>query len=242
MVDFDHPTVLAALYKRKSVLDSDLPSIIAPCFMIKVNNGAQIIPANHSEIINNFNKKMKVSLKSNYNREMKRKLKVIHLSPDACDCYYQFKNHIRAVIGNMQWKHMHHFLKRVPGLAIRLAGAIHAWQYDAPEEVPLSGIDMQLGSELALTICNHADYVFKPAGLGARENAEKILEWIKRHNIANFTSRDIQQQVTGMHSKDDIFPALDYLATKNYIDQLVLPGRSRQCVVHPSILQCSWKL
>lgn len=58
------------------------------------------------------------------------------------------------------------FVKKLPGTACRLAGAMHLWRTPQnPDKTPISGQTMTCGIELARASMPPADYVYNPRGL-----------------------------------------------------------------------------
>ena len=101
---------------------------------------------------------------------------------------------------------------------MRLAGLIHCWRYDEPEQYSISPIDMQTGVELAKLLFDHAKYLYLPKSDNRLDNAKKIANWITRFcdgSRRSFNCRDCLQRT---HLKiHEAQPALELLESLNWI-------------------------
>jgi len=109
---------------------------------------------------------------------------------------------------------------------------IHAWNHEQPEQYPITHQEMLLGIQIADAHIAHAYFAFDQSGTSAFYDAQKILAWVKRHGYGRFTSRNIAQEISNM-TNANIHPALDLLEQHNILAQIIIPNRSRICVLHP---------
>lgn len=179
-----------------------------------------------------YSKKIQSMLARNYTQNPKREIYVAKADAEAYRQIKEFECYISTGLAQGHFANAQPFMRKLHGTAGRIAFLIHAWRYDQPEAHLISGQDMQLGISIANMLMPHADYAFSPSGLCAYTDAQKILAWVRKHKCGRFTSRDIGQGVENMR-KENIFPALDLLAQHNVLAQLIIPNRSRECVVHP---------
>lgn len=172
-------------------------------------------------------------LQRNYTQDCEREIFTCAVEKDAYQTVKQYEAQIADLVGMGKHKHMEPFLNKLHGTAVRIAGVIHAWNNEYPEQHPITLQEMSLGIQIAHVHINHASYAFAPCGNSAFYDAQKILDWVKRHKYSRFTARDIGQGISNMKNIN-IHPALNLLEQHNILAQIIIPGRSRICVMHPS--------
>ena len=146
-----------------------------------------------------------------------------------------FEVYIAQIAEQEFYKPIQFFLHKLHGMAARIAGVIHTWNHTNPEDIPITIDEMALGIELAESYIPHAVFAYSPSGNSAYYDSQKILSWVRRHNHWCFKARDIAQGISNM-TNANIFPALDLLEQHNYLRQIIIPEKSRICVMHPRFI------
>ena len=180
---------------------------------------AGIIPeALNPEAMKMYHKKIRAMLERNFTQESPRKIWTINVSDAAGKILKEFRATIRQWEDNPALEYMGGFLRKLAGSAMRLAGLIHCWRYDEPEQYSISPIDMQTGVELAKMLFDHAKYLYLPKSDNRLDNAKKIANWITRFcdgSRQSFNRRDCLQRT---HLKiHEAQPALELLESLNWI-------------------------
>lgn len=179
-----------------------------------------------------YNSKITAMLERNYTQDSEREIYEIGVTAEA---YWEIKEFERYIAEKHEAagpEHMKAFMRKLHGTAVRIVGIIHAWNYDNPEEYPISREEMLAGIHIAWSIAPHAEYALNPSGLCAYKNAQEILKWVRRHKHPRFDSKEIAQY-SGVTATAKIFPALDLLEQHNMLTQLITPKKPRLCVMHP---------
>ena len=164
----------------------------------------------------------------------KRKIDTLTLSAEAVAMLESFADKNERLAQDEDHKPMEAFLHKLRGMACRIAGVIHVWSNFPEWPVEISAETMALAINIAETLIFHAEYAFKPSGLSAVKDAEKIETWIKRHRHYVFTYRQALQGVYGLDKKR-LMPALDALQRANKIAQHPDLDKIRICVVNPRL-------
>ena len=179
-----------------------------------------------------YEDKIRRMLARNYTQDSEREIFSCSVETEAYGEIKRYEAVIASHVAEGQYKHMEPFLNKLHGTAVRLAGVIHAWNHEQPEQHPITHQEMLLGIQIADAHIAHASFAFDPTGTSAFYDAQKILAWVKRHGYGRFTSRDIAQGISNM-TNANIHPALDLLEQHNILGQIIIPNRSRICVLHP---------
>ena len=179
-----------------------------------------------------YNKKIKSILDRCYTQNSEYEIFTYKVDREAYLKAKDFELDIKKNANDDHCKSLRFFLDKLHGTATRIAGIIHTWNHEKPEEIPISADEMELGIQIAALHVDHAVFAYSPSGSGAYYDAGKILDWVRSHNKLRFTVREIGQGKYKM-TNDKIYPALDLLEEHNYLRQINYPGRSTICVMHP---------
>lgn len=223
--------ILRQIYKSERLATVGVTPRFLPFFCSDGNwqnsNGAA-----SKEAISLYEDKIQKMLQRNYTQDSEREIFICTVDKDAYREAKQYQAHIANLVAGGKHKHMESFLDKLHGTASRIAGVIHAWTHDQPEQYPITNQEMLLGIQIADAHREHASFAFDPSGIGAFHDAQKILAWVKRHGHSMFKARDIAQGISNM-TNVNIYPALDLLQQHYILAQIIIPGRSRLCVMHP---------
>ncbi|UQZ90638.1 hypothetical protein C4J81_16060 [Deltaproteobacteria bacterium Smac51] len=167
--------------------------------------------------------------------EHKRKVESLTLSAEAHANWESFADKNERLAQQEHNKPLEAFLRKLHGMACRIAGIIHIWSNFPEWPVEVSAETMALAINIAETLIPHAEYAFKPSGLSALKDAEKVEDWIKLHRRYVFTYRQALQGVYDLDKKR-LMPALDALQRANRIAQHPDLDKIRICVVNPQLL------
>ena len=164
------------------------------------------------------------------------------LHPRYYDLIKKFEYTNSSAIKNGQYSHMIPFMKKLHGHAVRIAGAIHAWNHSQPDEHPITAKEMHAGIALATIARDHANHVFNTELKQTKKYALKILNYLVRqswkHSRPFILATHLQQYIRGLN-KATCYPALDFLEQHNYICQHEEPGHPRLCILHKALLNCN---
>ena len=230
-----NPDIARQLYSNDRLGLHGLSPRFAVCFEGKQD---EIVEDNSSKSdYNSYSEKIENLLEDNFTQEPSRKLIEIQFSPEA-------KEELLIILKETERKqnrtpkgqtHYRAYLRKVRGLVARIATILHIWGHAKPGNHFVSKNDVLIARKIVYSISLHAEYAFSANGLSAYYDAQKILDWIKRHRHSFFTSTQVAKGIEKMKN-DNIFPALDALEKLNIIRQLITPSKPRLCVVHKNFI------
>ena len=177
-----------------------------------------------------------------YTQDPQREVFNIFPSSTAYQAIKKFEYDCRIKIANCKSQEgLCSFISKLHGSAVRLAGAIHCWRHDKPEEHELDYQDMANGIAIAKILLSHADYAFSENGIKAYQAARKVWRWlwncdqakIVRNGMFVFALRDVQRGATGL-KKDDLLPAFEMLEQCNILRKYIRPGLEPIYILHPA--------
>ena len=227
------PCIAARMYGNTQLATVGLTPRFIPLFVPTVNSQTDGLNNVAAQEMGRYNDKLAAMLKRNYTQDADRQIFEVKPTQEAYQAMKAFQKQVAAGIEGGAPNHMKAFMRKLHGTAARIAGVLHAWAYDEPEQHPITLREVEAGISIALAISPHAEFAFNPTGLCAYEDAQKILTWVKRHKESMFDSRQIAQY-SGVTTNAKVFPALDLLEKHNMLTQQISPCRPRKCVMHPS--------
>ena len=238
-----HPAINITYVVQEKVLadfyaDEALTSLgLGPRFLACFYNGAHWALDTNVELdgkaaMSVYHGKVTRMLERNFTQERERVIHTITVSQDAYDAVKACEGQVGAWLREGKYLHMEPFMRKLHGSTARIAGVLHAWQYDEPELHPVSLATMQTAIAITSALIPHAAYAFDTNGLRAYKDALKIIAWIWRHGKTRFNSRHIAQGIAGMKN-ENIFPALDLLEQHCVLAQHIDPPHPRECVLNP---------
>ncbi|CAK7067292.1 MAG: hypothetical protein DELT_01701 [Desulfovibrio sp.] len=226
------PYIAARMYGSEQFAAVGLTPRFTPLFVPTLVSPADNANDQTLQEIEKYNDKVTAMLERNYTQDADREIFEIKPTPEAYREIKAFQKEVAEGIERDTPDYMKAFMRKLHGTATRIAGVLHAWTYDRPEQHLLGLREIQAGISIALAISPHADFAFNPTGLCAYEDAQKVLAWVRRHKGAVFDSKQIAQY-SSVTTNAKVFPALDLLEKHNILTQLITPGRPRQCAMHP---------
>lgn len=221
------------LYTNQKLVDSGLADRFIPFFPPRAKEPSATPEKFNDEVLKNYEQKIMAMLERNYTQEKDRQIFTISVEPNARQEIENYRTEMKNVCDKYVHVDQFEFLSKLAGTASRIAGILHAWQYDKPHETLLSQQTMQAGIQITRVISDHAWHALSPSGFRAVADAKKILEWVRRHQYSFFTSREIAQG-SGVKINEKIFPALDLLEQHNILTQHITPKKPRMCMMHPN--------
>lgn len=233
MLLYGQPGIAAPIYSSQRLIDSGFTARIAPFFSMHANEPSTTPEQIVSNNLRNYEQKITVMLKRNFTQIMKRDISTIQLSPEARREIELYHRELKETVLPSCSDGLESFVEKLAGTATRIAGVLHAWQCDEPEQYYMSQQTALAGIAIARVILPHARYAFSTSGFRAFTDAQKILKWVKRHQQAAFTSKDIAQY-SGVRTNEKIHPALDLLEQHNILTQRVTAQKPRLCLMHQS--------
>ena len=157
---------------------------------------------------------------------------VIDLSPGAKAEIDHYSLMIKQQIQNGVFDQYSAFGDKLVGQAVRLAGVIHLMTAEDPLSETIDAEAMRCGVALAEFFRQHAAIAFSPEARDSVIFAPKILKWIRRHRIRDFTETNALRGVG--HAKiAQIRAGLDELDRHNFVRR-VYTARGRTYCVHPN--------
>jgi len=224
--------IIRQMYKSQRLASVGVTPRFLPYFCTDDGGQQDIAADSAEEAIALYEGKIRRMLDRNYTQDSGREIFTCSVDREAYETIKRYQATVANLVADGKHKHMEPFLNKLHGTAVRLAGVIHAWNHEHPEQHPITREEMMLGIQLADAHIAHASFAFDPTGSSAFCDAQKILVWVKRHRRGRFTSREIAQGISNMKNAD-IHPALDLLEQHNILVQIIIPNRSRICVMHP---------
>ncbi|TWA85154.1 uncharacterized protein DUF3987 [Azospirillum brasilense] len=130
-------------------------------------------------------------------------------------------------------EHYAAFVNKQVGHALRAAALLRLFEHEAPQEHAIDESLLKEGIALAEAFRAHAALAFTPEARNGVDYAAKILEWMKRFHVAEFTERDAQRGIgSGRHTVAQIRAGIDQLERCNYLRRHRSRQRSPACLVH----------
>lgn len=165
----------------------------------------------------------------------------IKMHADAREVLRTFQQEVNQRLHDGAFENFEAFGEKLGGHAVRLAGAIHLWQHDAPQEHLISRESMETGIALARFFANHAMAAFDMERLQAIKFAKKILKWHARERKPEFSKRDAQR---GAHRAlaTQIQAGVDLLERHGFLRQYIKASGGVKCVMNPSYQPGQFKL
>ncbi len=187
-----------------------------------------------------INKKIKKLLNLYYTQDGNAKRHTVLLERDAVSLIRQFENEVSSsIIPNMP-NQAHPGLRKLHGQAVRIAWAIHAWNYDIPHQYPITTEEAAQAINICRYLLPHIRYAYDPRELQAHGNAIKIITNLQNINTSlgnkellkgYITSRTIQQRT---HIKaEQVNNALQLLERHGWLRIIDNGKQSNIAVLHP---------
>lgn len=230
---FTQPTVLDKLLENQNFNDKGGLAR----FWVYLSEQPANINSNefNPEDMDIYDNKINAMLERNFTQESPREISTINVSDAAGKILDDFRVTIRQWEDDSELEYMGGFLRKLAGSAMRLAGIIHCWRHDEPEQYSVSPIDMQAGVELAKLLFSHARYLYLPKRLDPLANAWNIANWITRFCSGarpSFTRRECLQRAH-LHL-NEARPALETLKSLNWIAE-AQAGKELRYIVNPGM-------
>lgn len=166
-----------------------------------------------------------LAIEQRTNRFGKPEPETIYLSPEAYRSWKseQLANELDMRPGN-SWATQTAWASKYPGAVLRIAGVLHVAlcvdrsKNPADEDVPAE--TMQAAIRLGRKIKAHTLKAFGVMALNDDQRfAHKILEWIRRDNVEQFTGREAAIHCNSAGSSKELEPAFTLLAERGWIRQ-----------------------
>ena len=226
------PAILHRIYKNQRLDGVGFLSRICPYFASQLPQSPEGTYPRNDEQVSLYNEKIVKMLERNYTQSAVRDIFTCTVSPEAYAYIKEFEHRAAAQgpVGGFCHE-LEGFMHKLHGTAVRFAATLHAWTHAEPEKESISLGEIQVGCAVAQALVSHAVYAFAPCGLGAYNDALKILDWIRRNRSHFFSSDQINKGVSSM-TNVKTYAALDLLEQHNIIRQSKRPHHVRQCAVH----------
>lgn len=236
-----NPGVVRQIYTSRRLADNGITPRMLVCFGGKSRYDSRNSMLRPSLCESNFSAycdMLRDLLKECYTQDSPRTIQTLRLATDAQQELKKISDHYATLLSRAPETEIgfRAHISKYSGMIVRIATALHIWENDKNiVQRPISRKNILLAEKIVDATHRHAEYAFSVNGLQAYYSAAKVIEWIKRHRYARFTSSDVMQGVSSMN-KESTHAALDYLENINAIRQVVVPGKARQCVAHPDLL------
>ena len=139
-------------------------------------------------------------LEKNFTQNLKRELHTLGMEHKAVELLHAFRDKNRAEVASMP--HMDGFLQKLTGMAGRIAGVLHLWEFS--RYIPVSLKTVESAIMIANAVIPHADEIFSPSGIAATNTAYRIQEWFKKTDNVSAKIRDVNQGIGSDVNKLDI--------------------------------------
>ncbi|HRT22266.1 MAG TPA: DUF3987 domain-containing protein [Candidatus Hydrogenedentes bacterium] len=158
----------------------------------------------------------------NTNAQGEKCAHVLTLSSDAHAAWKRFAHSIEAGMGpGGQFEHLTDWAGKLPGAVARIAATFHVVRHahGQPWQSPVGIEDMAAAVRLGETLGQHALLAFDSMGGDvAMENARKILAWIAREGLQEFTRREAHKAHQSRFQRaEEMAGPLEVLIERGYI-------------------------
>ena len=228
------PDIAVQLYAKEKLVASGLAARFLPCFLPCTCQAEVLYPGIGFDFDKRYNNKIMSMLRRYYTQDGNRGVHTIGVTHEARAVLKKFEQEMADLMCRSDSLPHASFLRKVHGTAARIAGILHCFRHDEPETVKIAHQDAQTAVCIARSTIPAAAYSFAPNGLRAMEDARKISDWVKRHNVVEDDARKVSQQCS-IRSMDRVNNALDLLEQHNHIRQLLRKSGGRVFVVHPGL-------
>lgn len=244
---FVQPDVLMRFYSNRNLKERGLNARFLPLFSTKNSTPSMLNPATGSML--DYNSRVSKMLRRNFSQDKGRKIFDVSVTPEAYarikGVEQLYKQEVEArrfsPINRKKFEmSISSFLSKAHGSIVRLALAIHAWNYPEPEQYPITLEEVEAAISMMDVIIAHAHAAFNHERSQACYDAQLILDWISRCDWTNhspvFESHKAMEAISGLNKKQ-CHVALDLLEEHGYIKQLIEAGHDRICVLHPQLVE-----
>lgn len=168
----------------------------------------------------------------------------VRLSSEAESLRRDFAEHVEiSMRPDGQLESLKEWASKLPGNMLRLAGLLHFWAEDRPQDSAISGQTMNTAITLAAVMAEHCRAAFQLMRADdAVECAKAILKWLTSERLNSFTARACLRKIEGRWPKmEQVDLGLAILEDRGYIQPEVVEspkrGRpSRGYLVNPALI------
>lgn len=240
MVIFCQPNTLHKLLNNKEAADRGLISRFLPALCCEWQGqktlGYFLDGAKPS--IDKYTDRIVELLNKNYTQCKNREIYEIQASDKARDIFMNFEKENSAYSNTTSCHICLSFLRKLHGLAVRIAGDIHAWEHKDACAIQISENSAETAIRIARHIRTEAMHIYNKEHQQCIHFASKILKWIQGWDVKgpypHFTSRKAQQSVAGLN-KSTAPGALNLLCSTGYLKEVTTPDTSPIYVVNPQL-------
>jgi len=227
------PNVLNALYGNEELTGHGLTPRILPVYIpshIGCGTGSVEIPA---QLHRCFEQKVRalVSLERPFTSENTRTFHILDIDNDGKAEISRYQGKIKAELASGSCKKFQPFIEKLAGHAVRLAGAVHLMNHNAPHNHLIDIHSVQAGIALAQFFRQHAEIAFTPEKRDGAVFARRILDRIVENLLVRFDTRQLQRGFHGA-TADQIRAGIEVLERHNFVRRYLHNGKT-ECVVHP---------
>ncbi|MBD5417082.1 MAG: DUF3987 domain-containing protein [Desulfovibrio sp.] len=174
----------------------------------------------------------------------------LELSQDAYRLWHDFAAGVeKGLAPGGEFEGMSDWGGKLPGAVARIAALFHLIGHERPADAKIDGETMRRAAYMGALLAAHAKAAYDLMGTDNRlEGGKRVLEWIRRRALQQFSARDCFHGVRGQTSifthMEVVQAALEELEERGFIRELPLgrpagPGRkpSPQYQVNPATLR-----
>ncbi len=179
-----------------------------------------------------FKENLKQLLRKNFTQDSKLERKSIPVERAAVERLLDFQaENQRLAITN---PYMEGFLKKLHGMACRIAGVLHLWESSPENPIGLQTVECAI--MIARAIIPHAEEVFSPSGFAAVKTAIRIEDWFRKNGNIYAKIHDINNGIGSDVKKRDIEPGLERMMKFNRAAQVFDSNNTPIYVINPQIV------
>lgn len=172
--------------------------------------------------------------------EGERTFHTLTLAPDAkteFEAYSHFCRGLEKNVNGVEAGGYRSFLNKLPGHAVRLAGAIHLMKCPDPQKRQIDRDSVAVGAAFADFFREHAAVAFDPTARDGITIANKVLKWLHKHPCSNFSVRDAHRGVgSNNHKSDQVEAGLEVMQANGYIRGIIMSSGQLRYVVNPKVM------
>jgi hypothetical protein len=146
---------------------------------------------------------------------------VLTLDSSAYSEWHAFALRIEAGMrpGGM-FQHLQDWASKLPGAVARIAGILHCVEYadERPSDYQIDVDTMNAAIALGEVLSQHALCAFDLMGAdSAVDDARKIVDWVKREKITEFSRRDVLRGIRSFRRSSELDAPIEVLCERGYI-------------------------
>lgn len=243
MVNFIQPSLMTKLFTDSELNELGTTARLLPFFHGQGPFQQRCSPFSFSRASSLYRNAIERLLSLYHSQDTNATRYKVGLEVSAIEELEKFRQEVSFYLQGVNDRKSESAYRKLHGQAVRLAWAIHAWNYDQPHTTPITRKEIEQAIHLCRILAMHIGYAYSPTGLQAYEDAIKIIQNLKKVNFPmrngslgqEYTdSRTIQSRT---HVKaEQVNNALELLHNCNWIRIIDNGKRSNIIIRNPYLV------